>query len=217
MTLKKSLLVGLIALSSTSTAGEVSIPHTFSAGTPAKAAEVNANFSAIKNAVNDNAQRIEALENPFLGDSREWTVRRASDGSVVGVPYTPPPILYVSSKGYSFYFPTFPSTISTPYVYWSGPSCTGTAYYKTSLSMDHVLYHPHQIAPGWVVSQLTSLPTYANRNFQSYRNIASGAGCIELVGNDSDIWFVVTGGHTAAETGVPDDIWTATYQLVKPE
>lgn len=43
-------------------ASELTIPNTFSAGTPAVADEVNANFSAVETAVNDNDGRIAALE-----------------------------------------------------------------------------------------------------------------------------------------------------------
>lgn len=43
-------------------AGSLTIPHTFTAGTPAVASQVNANFSATRLAVNDNDARITALE-----------------------------------------------------------------------------------------------------------------------------------------------------------
>jgi hypothetical protein len=43
-------------------ADELAIPHAFQSGTPALASEVNANFSAVADAVNDNDQRISGLE-----------------------------------------------------------------------------------------------------------------------------------------------------------
>lgn len=56
-----SSLILLTAFSSTH-AGEVTIPNTFTADTPAIAAEVNANFTAVKTAVDDNDSRMAALE-----------------------------------------------------------------------------------------------------------------------------------------------------------
>jgi hypothetical protein len=52
----------LIALSATLIAGQVTGLVSFSAGTPAKAAEVNGNFSVVQAAVDDNNARIAALE-----------------------------------------------------------------------------------------------------------------------------------------------------------
>src|SRR5881296_3886733 len=43
-------------------AGPVGPLTTFTAGTPAKASEVNGNFSAVKTAVDDNASRITTLQ-----------------------------------------------------------------------------------------------------------------------------------------------------------
>ena len=54
-----ALALGLCAIGPV-TAGNVTIPNTFSSGTPAVAAEVNANFSALETAVNDNDGRINA-------------------------------------------------------------------------------------------------------------------------------------------------------------
>lgn len=44
-------------------ASDVTLPNTFAPNTPALAAEVNANFDAVENAVDDNASRISSLEN----------------------------------------------------------------------------------------------------------------------------------------------------------
>ncbi len=56
------LMLSLICSFSTAHAGEVTLPTTFVSGTPAVAAEVNANFGAVKTAVDDNDSRIAALE-----------------------------------------------------------------------------------------------------------------------------------------------------------
>jgi len=60
----KRLLITCLAvgIASVAIADEVNIPNQFTAGTPALAADVNANFGAVELAVDDNAQRVVALE-----------------------------------------------------------------------------------------------------------------------------------------------------------
>jgi len=53
----------VLPLGQTARAGSVSLPNTFAPNTPARAAEVNANFAAVKTAVDDNHSRVAALEN----------------------------------------------------------------------------------------------------------------------------------------------------------
>ena len=53
-----NILFGLVAASTALIAGSVTIPHSFTANTTAKASEVNANFSAVKTAVDGNAGDI---------------------------------------------------------------------------------------------------------------------------------------------------------------
>lgn len=63
-TLIKVLVTGLasaVFMISITWAGNVTIPNTFTSGTPAVAAEVNANFSAVATEINDNDSRISAL------------------------------------------------------------------------------------------------------------------------------------------------------------
>src|ERR1700676_3223964 len=54
--------LALAAIALNASAGNVTVPNTFSAGTPAKAADVNANFSAVATAVNASAQDIATLQ-----------------------------------------------------------------------------------------------------------------------------------------------------------
>jgi hypothetical protein len=55
----------------------VTIPNAFTAGTPAKAEQVNANFSAVANAVNSGAQNIAALQTTVT------TIQSTPAGAVV--------------------------------------------------------------------------------------------------------------------------------------
>jgi hypothetical protein len=56
-----SALTALMLVTQVATAGPVNGLNTFTAGTPARAAEVNTNFAAVKTAVDDNNTRISTL------------------------------------------------------------------------------------------------------------------------------------------------------------
>jgi len=55
-------IAGMLFLSQQINATELTVPNTFSSGTPAVAADVNANFDAVKSAVDDNDSRLVAVE-----------------------------------------------------------------------------------------------------------------------------------------------------------
>jgi len=58
----KSLLISTLVVAAVAFGSSLTVPNTFTTGTPARAAEVNANFTAVKTAVDDNNTRITALE-----------------------------------------------------------------------------------------------------------------------------------------------------------
>jgi hypothetical protein len=61
----QALLLAAVAAPGWLAAATVTLPHTFSNGTVADADQVNANFSAVKAAVDDNANAINALSGTF--------------------------------------------------------------------------------------------------------------------------------------------------------
>lgn len=85
--MRKSTLTSIIgatmlSLSQAVFAGDVSGLTTFSAGTPARAAEVNGNFSAVKTAVDDNHARITA-NTQALAAKQERVGGACSAGSAI--------------------------------------------------------------------------------------------------------------------------------------
>ena len=58
LSLQSTILAAGVALCGVSFAGSVTIPHSFTSGGTAVAAEVNDNFNTVSNAVNDNDTRI---------------------------------------------------------------------------------------------------------------------------------------------------------------
>ncbi|NNF97891.1 MAG: hypothetical protein HKM93_00790 [Desulfobacteraceae bacterium] len=55
-------IILLLTMATAAGAGDVAIPNTFESNTPAMAAEVNENFTAMETALNDNDRRIAAIE-----------------------------------------------------------------------------------------------------------------------------------------------------------
>jgi len=66
-----SVLTGLAQSSN------LTVPNTFSPNTPARAAEVNANFNAVKTAVNDNNARLDAIEALLVSMQNTITAQEA--------------------------------------------------------------------------------------------------------------------------------------------
>ena len=81
------LLVAAFLIVPGAIAGPVTLPHTFTAGTTAVAAQVNANFAALATEVNDNDARITFLEDAaVVGDVETLCSMRgtvAANGTIV--------------------------------------------------------------------------------------------------------------------------------------
>ena len=73
--MKKLLILSLTLISPFALASELNVPNQFEDGQVTSAAQMNANFEAIKAAVNDNHARIESMQQPtkavFQGFSTE--------------------------------------------------------------------------------------------------------------------------------------------------
>ena len=67
-----SLILTLIITSSSAYATGVTIPNSFSSGTTTSAAEMNANFDAVKAAVDDNDSRVTTLESSVSAPASQF-------------------------------------------------------------------------------------------------------------------------------------------------
>lgn len=84
----KLLLITITLLfSAVGLAAELTIPNTFSAGQPALASEMNANFTAVETAVDDNAARVTTLEQQVTTLQQQVTALLNPSQSVTGVTY----------------------------------------------------------------------------------------------------------------------------------
>lgn len=87
----RTTVLALSLVGGTATAQTVQVPHTFEAGTPARAEEVNQNFDAGAVAINDNAMRLDALEARDIsvdcdnGESIQDAVDIAREGVTINV------------------------------------------------------------------------------------------------------------------------------------
>lgn len=72
----------LLLASCTASASELTLTNTFNAGTPARADEVNQNFSDVQNAVNDNHNRLGNNETSTAANSTAITSNTARIGTI---------------------------------------------------------------------------------------------------------------------------------------
>jgi hypothetical protein len=106
----RHLVAVLSALSSIAFAQEVSVPHEFQSGQPARAAEVNENFDALEGAINSNssaiAENLTAIEQNANAiadlDAPSWIVLDFFDAASCTIDV---PGYYVLDRGWDFTTP----------------------------------------------------------------------------------------------------------------
>lgn len=122
-------------------AAEVSIPNTFQAGTPAKATEINDNFSALKSAVDANGAADATLAGQVQAHATTLTQQASAisglrnalvvkaGGSVIGllVGVGDSYFLLLSDKDY-FFDVAITGELVHPEFYYASSGCTGQAY-----------------------------------------------------------------------------------------
>jgi hypothetical protein len=121
------LALGLAFAGAVALAGSVSVPNTFVGGTPAVADEVNANFSAVETAVNDNDSRIttnaaDIANIVSVTIPRMWAQVDVTDFPVVGASPAPVEINRVSIEAPSDGFLVISGSVvlvnlDAPYIY----------------------------------------------------------------------------------------------------
>jgi len=129
--------IGLIltAAGSLAVADTLDVPNTFTSGTPARASEVNANFSAAEAAVNDNDSRISA-NSAAIAQRGSVLVYDGNDtelGVLVDINDDQCCISVATPQGYIFSVKLADASLagttnSAGSLYYESLNCTGTAY-----------------------------------------------------------------------------------------
>ena len=127
-----------------STADDLTIPNTFQAGTPARAAEVNGNFTAVEASVDDNAADIAVNQGAIQDNQTSIAALTAGSGIFAysqGVPIgrvlspsdgSQSHIWLLSDAGFAFSVEASSNANSylggAKTIYYSGVNCTGQSF-----------------------------------------------------------------------------------------
>lgn len=227
------LVVGIVAAHGQS-AVALTVPNTFSSGSPAKASEVNQNFDAVKAAIDSNAYgvaaltttqsslqaRLETIESRQLLPSLK--VRAKSNSALLGYVLGSPSavsVTVVTSQGYVVKLGHPEDTFRLKF---SDANCTGAAYAEFELSGSGPLNNGFissslgHVYAGWAISKDSSLlaanPAQSGMSYMGWDFGLGGMACI----NGS---WVGVGAYYAAIandpliTGVPFSINAADYKI----
>lgn len=228
-------LAALIVFSGTSNASTLTIPNSFSAGTPARAAEVNQNFNAVKMAVDGNAadiatietqqssmnSRVSALEGAQSLPSLK--IRSKSNGALLGYVIntaTSYEVDAVTPQGYVVKLHQA-GIYSYPFsLKFSGVDCTGVAYAQFSagggntgpLTNGFIGNGLGFVFEGaWAISKGTPIESAdPGISGSSYLN---GYSCVNSAWTGIGAFYPAISNSPAA-TGVPAGISAANYEIV---
>ena len=227
-----NLLGAFLLIFSGAAIGQTQLPHTFTAGQPARATEVNENFSELESAINQNASDI--ADNTSLVQANTAAigangrgVRVLAAGTSVGLfvilaPSRPGADGYraLSDMGYFFDViatvnpalmvdrPSVAGDLSTRNVWFESAGCTGPAYTGTGNVID-----PFQRLQGFVFRsddpsdpiQTYYVPAGSQEvdRVLSYRRSFLEGGCV-FIGTPTNT-FVPVLPNDPAMTGVQDE------------
>lgn len=214
-------------------AAEVTLPHVFSAGTPASAAQVNANFAAVEAGVDDNARAIAELrlQVQVLQSAGGGGLSVVVGGTRLGTFVTGGPddpnfgfynsLLAVSDQGYFFSVslgetddgsaPTVPEgALAAADFYFTQPNCAGTRYlafnygdFRFMWRQGFVVASPNPSDPVKAYRAKGSPVELSMFSVQS-RTSASAASCTNL-GMAEVKRALAVQANDPAVTGVPSD------------
>ncbi|MCW9016170.1 MAG: hypothetical protein OQJ89_04335 [Kangiellaceae bacterium] len=206
MILRTAILLSIFVCSAGAIqASEVSIPNEFTAGTPARASEVNQNFDAIETAVNDNDVRINANETFILANTN--AINHLNETKQYIYPVTPPmvnnagyPNLRVNSSG-MYNQVDLTDIVSAPVVLPHGARVTGMYclvrdnHDTADFSGGHILLMRVRIEEGQspgIYEEIVNIDLTTNENIHGLLRLNDEDGLVEnaVVDNNSFMYYV---------------------------
>ncbi len=229
------LSVCIFALSASEAAlGQTQVPNTFQSGQPARAAEVNANFSAVETGINDNDNRIMNNETDITNNSATISSNTATiaaanaaiqsqlgpvvlDGNgneiglLVSIGENHLNFEVITQQGYLFSVsPRDGRTMVGP-LYFASSDCTGTGYTDASFFNGYVVSL-------WDLTGVLSL-YYVDKNSVPLTNfsvasVSTPGGCIVQAG-PSVVYPVLLNDPTV--TGISTDTYQLPIKIERPQ
>ncbi len=223
MKISKIFISAIVLLLSTSVFGQTQVPNTFQSGQPARAAEVNANFSELENAVNQNADDISTNTAAIsantaaiqgTGSPRVFDGGDNEIGSLVSINDNRLTFAIITQQGYLFtMWPRDGMILGTgTAISFASSDCTGTGYMANAFGGYVASSFDSTGAPSLYYIDKNSLPV---TNFSIASFIADASGCIVTAGQLEWAFPVVPNDPTV--TGVSNDSYQPPIKIQSPQ